>query len=47
MEKQYKCSKCGKLFSDLISEPEQDYPGGHISVNFMSPCCGAGYFDEW
>jgi len=46
-EKQYKCNKCGKLFDEMVSEIEQDYPGGHVSTIYLSPCCSAGYKDEW
>lgn len=47
--KDCKCNKCGKEFShdELIREAEYDYPGAPVSVIFLSPCCGAGYTDEW
>lgn len=46
-EGKYKCNKCGKFFDESISESEQDYPGGHVSLIYLSPCYGAGYRDEW
>lgn len=44
-----KCSKCGNIFphENLIAEPDYDYPGGPATMTYVSPCCGAGYRDEW
>ena len=48
-EKEYKCRKCGKLFSEneIVREPIYEMGENTVITNYMSPCCFASYTDEW
>lgn len=46
-EEQYKCNKCGELFEEPIAIPYSEYPGASVQNEYISPCCRAGYRDEW
>ena len=41
----YQCDKCGKLFEESLGLPYQEYPGGSMHVEYVSPCCHAGFIE--
>ena len=39
----YKCNKCGETFEEISAIQYREYPGGALTYEYMSPCCGADF----